>query len=174
MVIDQKDMEVWTNPGRGRVVVLKHDPMGRLRGEMVGPGRKVHLTALERQINQERAYSTEQDVFANGTLQPVRLLEGDESEALLASNPEWLGQSDMEGLISGHFKTLEKRVSEISNPATLQRLLEVAREKDASVKQVELIDARLSQVMPLDVEDVQVTARTDDLLQGGIKPVTPR
>ena len=171
-MVSEKELEVWTNPTRGVVVVWKHNGAGVLDAELVKPGRTVHLTTFEKRLNQERAASAELDVFANGTLQPVRLIEGDPSEA--ASNPNWLSAGDMAALLQSHHKTFEKRVGEITNAATLERLLEVARDKDATVKQVELIRARLSAVSPTDVEDVTVHARGDDLIEGGIKAVTPR
>lgn len=170
------ELEMWENPGNSRVVVAKLDARGQRRSEMVNGGRKFHITPLERRMNQEMAYNETLDVFKNGTLRPVRLIEGTEDANEIASNPNHLSDSDMVELLKGHHKTFEKRLSEIKNPGTVERLLELSQSKDidASTSRVQMIRDRIVEMDPATVEEVQAQGAVNDALAGGIRPVTPR
>ena len=135
------DLETWKNSTRGRIGVLKFDRRGELRNELVRPDMAVHLTPDERQINQEKAASAELDIFSNGHLTPVRLLEGTEDTQEIASNPNLMGESDLRGLFKAHWKTFDTKVKEITNTITLNRLLALSEDDsvNATVKQVATI-----------------------------------
>lgn len=170
-----EETERWENATKGRVVVRKFDARGNLGHEMVNPGRAVNLTPQERITNQELAANEELDVFKNGTMQPLRLLDGSEDAQEIASNPNHLSDSDVKSLVKGHHKTLEKRLSEITNPAALQRLLEVAKSEDSSISTVQKIQDRLTEVAPSLVSEVVPVpsgGMTDAPVT--IKPVTPK
>jgi hypothetical protein len=176
---DEGDFESWQNATRGRVVITKLDARGQKRHDMVGPGKIFHVTPRERRMNQELAANEDQDVFMNGTLQPVRLLEGTEDAKEIAASPNHISETDVKGLFKAHHKTFEKRVAEITNPATLERLLEVAREDEvnATVRQVELVQARLAEVAPNMADErtpVVVDGNPGSSPETGLKPVTPR
>lgn len=166
------DQEIWINAIAGRIQVRKFDARGQLGAELVGSGRKVFLTPEERQINQELAASHDLDVFANGALQPVKLLDGADEAAIVT--PNHISEDDMRSLFSEQWKKFDARIAQISNPATLKRLLELAEEVDAKVRQVDVIRQRLDEVEPVDITEIEAGGRTDDLVRGGIKPVTPR
>jgi hypothetical protein len=139
--------EVWMNATLGTVFVLKMDHRGELtRHEQVNSGRKFNITTEERRLNMERAADESLNVFTNGTLVPVRLIAEDEESRELASNPNAMSESDMASLLSGHFKTFEAKLNQIRNSSTLERMLAVAYEQDASVKRVDRIRERLDQV----------------------------
>lgn len=166
------DMETWENATKGRVWIKKFGADGRLRDEIVGSGRSIHLTDAERRINQEMAATEELDVFKNGILQPLRILDGTEAAKEIAENPNHLSDSDIKSLVRGHHKTLDARLKAIRNPSALQRLLEAAREEDASISVLERIKARLSEVAPSLYDEV--TPIGGDARDGGLRPVTPR
>lgn len=168
-----KDLEVWENSTKGRIGVLKFDRRGDLRNELIRPGAKVHLTPDERQINQERAADNSLDVFQNGFLVPVRLLDGTEDAKEIASNPNLMSESDLRALFGKQWKAFGAQVAQISNQITLQRLLALADEDDvnATVKQVAIIRDRLAEVSGVKVVEPEspVSDREIDL-----KPTTPR
>lgn len=172
----QSEVEMWENPGRSRVVVTKLDARGQRRAEMVNGGRKFHITPLERRMNQELAFDEKLDVFKNGTLRPVRLIEGNEDTPIIAANPNHMSDSDMVELLKGHAKTFAKRLTEIENAGTIERLLELAEspEVDASTSRVQLVRDRLVELTPGDVEEVVATGQVHDGMAGGIKAVTPK
>jgi hypothetical protein len=139
--------EIWMNPTAGTVFVVKMDHRGELtRHEQVNSGRKFNITTEERRLNMERAADESLCVFRNGTLQPVRLIGEDEESRELASNPNAMSESDMKALLSGHFKTFEAKLGQVNNGATLDRLLAVAYDQDVTIKRVQAIQARISQV----------------------------
>lgn len=139
--------EIWMNPGLGTVFVKKMDHRGELtRSEQVNSGRRFNITSEERRLNMEQAADESLCVFRNGTLQPVRLIAEDEESRELASNPNAMSESDMKTLLAGHFKTFEHRVGQINNGATLERMLALAYDQDATVKRVQRIQQRIEEV----------------------------
>lgn len=166
------DTEAWKNAGLGLIVIKKTNQRGELGEEAVPGGKMIQISPGDRRVNSELAANEDLDVFRNGMLTPVRLIETEEDAKEIASNPNLMTESDMENLFKGHWKTFETRIAEIANETTLNRLLEVARSVDAKVRQVETIEARLSEVCP--VTHVEVTQAGPGGSMTGIRPVTPK
>lgn len=178
----EPELETWQNSTKGRIGVLKFDHRGDLRNELVRSGMNVHLTQAERQINQEKAASAELDVFSNGHLTPVRLLEGTEDAKEIASNPNLMGESDLRGLFKAHWKTFDTKVKEITNTITLNRLLALSDDDsvNATVKQVATIRKQIESLTqssdaPEDTTGARVGVK-DDLTRelGNFAASTPR
>lgn len=148
------ELETWKNPTEGRVWINRLDYHGELdKVEVIGGGKTFHITQRERKLNQEMAYNSDLDMFTNGTLTPVRLIEGSEDAAAFAANPNLLSEDDMRGLVKpgrGPAKATSDafvdRLATIKNPATLERLLSLAREEDAPLSRVEAIQGRLAEL----------------------------
>lgn len=143
-----KGQETWCNSSRGKVVIWKQDSRGDYKDHLISAEQKFVLSREDRIYNMDQAASVEQDNFSNGTLSPVRLLEGTEDAKEFASNPNLLSETDAKGLFKAHWKTFESKIGAISNANTLHRLMEVAEEVDASMKQVKIIKARLDELEP--------------------------
>jgi hypothetical protein len=147
--VARKDLESWKNVTLGPVFVRRLDHRGELnKVEEVPGGRTFHLTPEERRINSEQAADEDLDFFRNGQMQPVRLLDDSDEARELSSNPNLLSETDMRELVHVHAKTFEMRIKAIRNPTTLQRLMVIARDEDATIKRVEMITARLSELSP--------------------------
>lgn len=144
----QVQVETWKNPTAGRVWVKRLDHRGELaKTEIVRSGGVFHLTTAERELNQELAVSEDLDLFANGTLTPIRLIEGTAAAREFATNPNLITEEDMKGLVKTRSKdAFVERLAAIKNPATLQRLAALSREEDAPLSKVEAIEARLQEV----------------------------
>jgi hypothetical protein len=99
-------------------------------------------------MNQEKAADESLDVFVNGMLSPVQLVDSEHDAEELKANPNSMSEPAMKAMFKSQIKTFTSRVNAISNPIALRRLLEVASEIDASIKQAEVIRARLEQVSP--------------------------
>lgn len=138
--------ELWRNNGQALIVVKKHGEYGVILKEQVQGGRALHITPGDRRLNQEAAAIPEQDVFTNGMLTPVRLLDGAEDAREFAENPNLMTESDMVSLVKGNVRVFEKRLGEITNPVVVKRLMEVAREQDVTIKKLEAVQARLEEV----------------------------
>lgn len=166
------EFETWKNATLGRVVLKKYNQRGELSDEMMPGGKVFHIKPAERRINQEMAALPELDMFQNGQLTPVRLIDTEEDAKEIASNPNLLSESEMRDLFKGHWKTFESKVSEVSNLTTLERLLQVANEVDAKVRQVEVIQARIAEINPVEHVEINHAGAVDE--RTGLRPVTPR
>jgi hypothetical protein len=182
-----ENVETWKNPTEGRVWVNRLDHRGEpKRVEIIGAGRTFHVTPEERRLNQEMASSEDLDVFRNGTLTPIRLLGTDEAEeAAFATNPNLMTEGDMRTMVAkprrGATDAFAEKLTEIKNPATLQRLLNLAREEDAPLSRVEAIEGRLREISPSMVSErvattampVSAAAPSQPGKRSGARPVTP-
>lgn len=169
-----KDMETWENQTKGLVAVNKFDRRGDLIQELVRGGRKIHLTPDERRMNSDMAYDASVDTFKNGTMTPVRLVDGDEDIAMIEANPNVRSADELEGLFELQWKKFDSEIAEISNLSTLSRLLEMADEKDATVRQVALLKDRISAVDPSAlIDDDGTTVQSYGEPDAGMRAVTP-
>jgi hypothetical protein len=172
--VNEDQLETWKNVTAGRFVLVRMSALGQRTHEMINAGRTFHLTPAERRVNQELVANDDQDPFMDGTLQPVRLLEGTEEN--IVKNPNHLSDEDVRTMFGLHWKTFEARVKEITNPSTLERLLQVARESEteATVRQVEAVQMQLREVAPPLFETVEVlSSGAPNTGPEGIRPVTP-
>lgn len=160
-----EDLEVWKNAGQARIVIQRLSSDGP-RHEMIAGGRTFTISPRERQLNQNLAATPGLDVFANGMLFPVELLEA--TEDTVRTNPNHLSDDQLPALFKLHYRTFAKRMSEISNPIVLERLLTIAPEH-ATIKQLEMIKERIAELCP-----EQKPPEVDDSGEPKIRAVTPR
>lgn len=149
-----RNVETWQNATLGTVVIWRFDHRGALQDEVIRGGMKFQLSPEERMHNMEQSASAEQDNFKNGTLVPVKLIDGTEDAQEIASNPNLIGESDMKELFKAHWKTFTVTVEKINSLGTLQRMLEMSVEADATVRQSDVLKARIKELGP---EVVEVT-----------------
>ena len=146
-VTNVKDYEVWQSAIRGLIVLKRFDRKGDLINEKVAAGGKVMLLPEERLFNQELAASQEQDMFSNGMLIPLKLVESAEDYEELKGNPNHLTEDDMRVLLSKKADELRAGISEVTNAVTLQRMLAIAEaDDDTTIKTVEVIKNRITEV----------------------------
>lgn len=139
----EQELESWK--ANGRIVLQKGNNSGQMVPVMVNRGRTIQLTEQERLLIQDMVASEEQDPFMNGTLSPVRLIEGARSTQAILENPNALADEDVVKLLEGHHKTFEKKVSEITSPYVLQRMIDLidSDEVDVSTKRLSAVRERL-------------------------------
>jgi hypothetical protein len=144
----KQEFETWESAIKGTIGIKKFDRRGDLATEIVRGGRKVHLTPDERRYNSERAASSGQDPFANGMLVPVTLLDSSEDAEAIAANPNVLSADDLQNLFELQWKKFDQELVKITNVSALTRLMEMAVDADATVRQMQSIKQRISQVDP--------------------------
>lgn len=142
------ELETWKNASNAFVAVTKLDPRGQEKTEIIESGKTFSLTSEERRINQDRCIEVANDFFKNGMLMPIRLLDGDEEVAELASSANLMSDSELQDLFGQHWRTFEKRINEISSTVTLQRMLDLSEKVDATHKQVTTIQSRMFALDP--------------------------
>lgn len=160
MARQDSDIETWE--ANGRVVLRKVSMDGKgLREVMVNKGRKIQLSAHERELNEERCVEESLNPFVNGTLSPVRLPEIDEdNESLRAivENPNTLSESDMQELLTTHHATFDKRMRDVTSPYVVKKLRDMALESDdVTAKRLEAIEAKLAEVEPVSANVIHHT-----------------
>jgi hypothetical protein len=150
---DVSAKETWEHPGGGLIYILTYDPQGKLRSTPVRSGKQITLSIEERKINQDRAASEKSDVFTNGSLIPVRLVETAEDYVEIANNPNLIDEADMIALFKLKGKAFTSRIAEISNEAALSRILQIAENSDSddspvkvSMPQFKAIQKRIAEV----------------------------
>lgn len=158
--------EIWENASLGIVVLKKLDTLGKPTEERLIGGRSVHITPLERRYNQELAIDDSLDVFKNGTLRAVRLIDQEEDSAVLMANVNAMSETDMASTFTLGIRAFTAKVAEIKNPIMLRRMLVLAGEIDATIKQVEAIQKRL--------DDLSPEARNTQLIGGSLGTQAPR
>lgn len=175
-MVSETDFETWENTGRGRVQIRRFNELGREKVELISGGRKFHVTPRDRRLNQEMCANPSMDIFTNGLLRPVRLLEGDEEAEKLSQNPNHLSESDMRDLIHLHYKKFDERLSEITNILTVERILEIAEQEEtgATVRTVKKLRDRMVELDPSQVEErTPIDAGGSEARAGtGMRPVT--
>lgn len=142
------DQETWRNASNGRVGINKLDRHGELDQRLISGGVTILLTPQERAINQDMAANEELDVFSNGTMVPVRLIDAAEDTDSIKSNPNLKSEEDLKGLFKLQWKNFEKELSQIKSSVVLQRIREIAESQDATVRQMTVIDNRIKEVDP--------------------------
>ena len=166
-------LELWRNAAAGIVAINRLGDYGRTRVEVIHGDRTFHITPQERRMNQNVCARPDLDFFTNGTLQPVVLLDDEPDTASLRQNPNVMADTEIESLFKVKGEAFAQRLAQITNSATLERLVGLARDPrlNATVQQYELIKAR-QRVIEKDVTDVNpdgfnAPSRTS-------RPVTPK
>jgi hypothetical protein len=121
--------ETWENARAGDVWLLVFDHTGKVESKPVRGGRKVTITTKERKLNQDRAYDIGSDVFSNGALVPVggaQAFDGIEDYQEIASNPNLMSKDDLVDMLKMKAPALKKKLTEITNVTTVNRLYELA------------------------------------------------
>lgn len=146
--MESEDQETWTNIGKGDVFVLTFDHSGRLKSVPVRAGQRITMTVRERQLNQERAYTQDVDMFSNGRLAPVRLVDTADDYEEIASNPNHLSEDDMLDVLKLKGKAFTDRLNDITNVIALERMHELASDEKASVSmtQFRALEKHLSEI----------------------------
>jgi hypothetical protein len=165
--------EIWRNAIAGTVGIKKTDRRGELGTEVIRAGEKFQISTEDRLLNSDWAATEDLDVFKNGMLTPVKLLDGTEDAQEIASNPNLITESDMAALFSAHWKTFEQKLGQITNVTTLQRLLSMAEaeDTDATVRQVQSIRNRIAEVNPVQVVEHETVVPPRSM--SGMTPASP-
>lgn len=149
------DLETWENITDSRFVIRKYTSQGEIASEMIGGHKKFHISPVERRLNQEESASDEQDPFSNGSLVPVRLIDGTEDAAEIAANPNLMSETEMHELVKGNIKGLRERLGVLKNSLVVAHLLEVAKADDVANSKVSAIDARLAELNPSSFTEIE-------------------
>ena len=142
------DLETWKNQARGGTGIMKYDRYGNPVGERVPPGGTTTVTPRERRLNHDRSVSDELDPFKNGRLVAIRLLDSEPDTIALKANPNGMSDTEIDKLFEMSTQEMSDRLDSVSNPLVLERAKAKAEEKDATLRQVKVIDDHLDKLTP--------------------------
>ncbi len=159
IIEDSSHYEIWKNTGKSRVVLKRLDRRGDLRDEMIGPEKSFHMTPAERRLNQELASSEKYDPFSNGQFVPVQLIETAEDVEAIKANPNLIGDAEIATLLDGkktNWRAFDARLEDITNPAVLQRMLQVAEGSETiTARSLQAIEKRLAVLSPAEYTEIK-------------------
>jgi hypothetical protein len=95
LVPSESGVEVWRNATAGLVYINRIGEYGRKFSELIQPGRAFQVTPTERRLNQNSVALAEFDVFTNGTLEPVDLIDDEPDTEKLRNNPNLITDKDV-------------------------------------------------------------------------------
>lgn len=144
LVPQDPDLETWKNVTPGIVAINRVGEYGRKIVELIHGERVFSITPQERRMNQGATALPELDVFTNGTLSAVSLIEGEPDTAMLRDNPNMIDDREILLLFRLDNDAFRDRIGLITNAAALGRLAECARDAhyQARVHQYELVKLR--------------------------------
>lgn len=138
------DLETWKNVSLAKHGVVRVDPYGKLAHELVSSGKTVMLSRDDRLYYQRQAASDTLDIFQNGAMVPVRLVDETDIKEF-AENPNLMGEQELTDLFKLQWKRFEARLNEITNLYALERMREFAAESDdVTVKKAQLVTDRIA------------------------------
>jgi hypothetical protein len=143
------EVERWKNQSPTTAFVLKYDRYHEITSETVSSGRECTLSKEEREINQERAATNELDIFKNGILTPIKIIDPDD-EKEFAANPNLMSGDELADLLKLSKKAFEAKIAVMTNIYPLQRLKDIAQKDDTRVTAGVLaaLDARIAELKP--------------------------
>lgn len=183
----EDNLETWRNASKGKAWVWVHNQIGERKDRMVPSGGKVQISPVDRQLNQEMAADESLDLFKNGVLVPVRLVESAEDFAEIEDNPNHITEDQVLALFDAPWRTFDKQIGEITNRATIERMVALAEGDETDAEGEPLVNATMRQVKvlrerqealagPVDRradEDAGNPHSVDTPDGSGISPVTP-
>lgn len=146
----EQAVEVWRNTAAGTRWFRAFDVRGAETTKLVQGNRTFTLTTMERQLNQDRVASPEQDLFRNGTFVLSKASEQTILDEVESPNSKTDAEIDeiVRELIHGEGFTLAQALEGIDSLNTVQRIMEGLILEDASVSMVDDIKARMRELDP--------------------------
>jgi hypothetical protein len=140
---DKKFLEEWesiSNQGWG---ILRLDPRGEEKDEVILGRRHFKLTTEERIITQDKIKDRKNDPFLNGAFRPVIVPDS----VTVESNPNALSDEEILKILNtGSEIAWEEWLNTITSVATVRRMIELAEETEISIKRYRRLESRLEEV----------------------------
>lgn len=139
--------ETWENIATRQNVVLKLDPRGDIKPEVITGRRNFFITTEERMLTEEKVVDPKNDPFKNGDFRPVVVPDSVNVE----TNPNALSDEEISQMFHVGEAAWAGILETIDSIATLRRMLDLADEsEDLSLKRYRSVEARLVAVRGTD------------------------
>lgn len=140
---DRDFVETWEHISAQRWGIIRLDPRGDTRDEVIMGRRTFKLTSEERIITQDAIRDKKNDPFLNGSFRPIVVPDS----VTVESNPNALSDEEIERILASSDIAWRENLSVIDSVATIRRMLEIAEELDTvSLRRYRELESRLSEV----------------------------
>lgn len=136
-------IEVWKNQAAGMRWYKVLDRQGYEVGKTVHGYRTFTLTPFDRQINQDKAASPEQDLFRNGSFVLIKKAADTQMDEI--ESPDSFTDAELTTLIHevlAKDKTIEEAIFNVESAVTLGRLMEELVIEDAPKSFIDAVRAK--------------------------------
>lgn len=159
-------MERWQSVTKSICIVKRVGEFGKVFSERITPGKVFHILPSERRMNQHECAMPGGDLFSNGMLMPLELVEGEDDNEALLSNPNLVQSADVSRIFKLKGAAFRDRLADVTSVATLRSLKEKAEEPrtQATVSQLRAIEERLGDV---DTEVLHIKKSVNEALHRG-------
>lgn len=133
--------EIWETTTEGRVWVVQTDHRGHERRVNVGGkvGQRLRITAVDREINQDRILEEESDPFRSGMLKRI---DADQNTDERTASDQALSTDELIPVFAKSGMAFQSAVKKL-NERNVRRLREMAEAVDASTSQVTFLDKHI-------------------------------
>ncbi len=155
-------IEVWKNQAAGMRWYKILDRQGYEIGKTVHGYRTFTLTPFDRQINQDKAASPEQDLFRNGNFVLIKKAVDTHMDEI--ESPDSFTDAELTTLVHevlAKDKTIEAAIHFVESPVTLGRLLDELVIEDAPKSYLDVVRAKKES------KEATVAAEREYISEGG-------
>lgn len=139
---DREFVESWEHISPQQWGIIRLDPRGDERPEMIDGRRTFKITTEERILTQDKIRDEANDPFLNGSFRPVVVPDS----VTIESNPNALSDEDIHKILNSSDLAWQEWMKTIDSVATLRRMVDLAEEADLGMKRFRTLEARLQEV----------------------------
>lgn len=140
---DREFVETWEHISPQQWGIIRLDPRGDERPEVILGRRTFKITTEERIITQDRIRETANDPFLNGSFRPITVPDS----VTIESNPNALSDEEISKILVSSDLAWSEYLKTIDSVATYRRMMEIAEESDTlTIKRFRQLEQRLSEV----------------------------
>lgn len=144
---DREFVETWENIASYQNGIIRLDPRGDEKQEMISGPRTFMITTQERLITQDRVADKRNDPFSNGSFRPIVVPE----DVTIETNPNALSDEEILDIFKCSDFAWGEYMEVIDSPATLNRMIDLAdddRAEGITVRRLREIQIKLRKVQP--------------------------
>lgn len=141
---DRKFVETWEHIASSGDAVIRLDPRGEERQELIVNRRQFMITTEERLITQDRIAEEKNDPFRNGNFRPVIVPDSVDKK----SNPNALSDEEIQSLFASSDLAWDEWMKVLDSAETLRRMLDMAEKTDIPLRRYRQVERRLAEVKP--------------------------
>lgn len=142
---DKQFVETWANIAEYSNVIVRLDPRGDEKPEVISGERQFFITTEERLITQGKILDAANDPFRNGSFRPITVPASVDVE----SNPNALSDEDIRKIFVASDLAFEEWLKTVDSPATIDRMVRLAKESDdLTMRRYRLLEERHFELHP--------------------------